>query len=399
MKKIIMVLAISMLFVACNSTKTSKNASVTVDGKEIVDPNVTISGTIENGANKALSLVIYSKDGNKTISKTKTDEKGAFVLNANIDEIGLYQLQIDSSRTSRGMIKSASFTLVPGDKVEVTLNNGDDISYTAVYKGTKWAAPLNMYMDQMKQYMDWQNSITPAQMQNTDALMQAALQHKSTMDKAVIEQIEKDPSNPANVLLMTNLFPMMGYKYYNEAYIQPLEKMLSAYEKAYPDAAVTKTLKTQIPTIKEQYENFKKYQVGQIAPEIALPNPQGDTLRLSDLRGKFVMIDFWASWCGPCRRENPNVVKMYKKYHDDGFEVFSVSLDGNKEDWVDAIKKDGLIWSNHVSELEKWNSQVAQEYGVRSIPHSVLIDPDGKIIAEDLRGATLQQKLASLFKH
>jgi peroxiredoxin len=150
-------------------------------------------------------------------------------------------------------------------------------------------------------------------------------------------------------------------------------------------------------------------QVGQPAPDIKLANPNGKEYALSDLKGKVVLLDFWASWCGPCRRENPNVVEVYKRYKDKGFTVFSVSLDGldsrtasrlssqtelremmenSKQRWVEAIKQDGLIWEYHVSDLKKWESFPATMYGVNSIPRTFLIDREGKIAALNLRGAS-----------
>ncbi len=139
-------------------------------------------------------------------------------------------------------------------------------------------------------------------------------------------------------------------------------------------------------------EKMKVTAVGQVAPEIELPNPDGQVIKLSSLRGKFVLIDFWAKWCGPCRRENPNVVMAYNKFKDKGFEVFGVSLDRNKEDWVQAIAEDGLTWT-HVSDLKYFESKAATDYNISAIPFSILVDKEGKIIAKNLRGAALDKKL------
>lgn len=136
---------------------------------------------------------------------------------------------------------------------------------------------------------------------------------------------------------------------------------------------------------------------GRTAPEIEMKDPDGKTRKLSDLRGKVVMIDFWASWCSPCRMENPNVVKLYKKYHDKGFEIYSVSLDKTRDAWVKAIQQDGLEWPNHVSDLKGWTSSGGASYGIRSVPSTVLVDRDGKIIARNLRGQELADKLKEIF--
>ncbi|MCS6896156.1 MAG: AhpC/TSA family protein [Bacteroidia bacterium] len=173
---------------------------------------------------------------------------------------------------------------------------------------------------------------------------------------------------------------------------QLVETMLFAAEK-FVKAAPFDPRRAQIEQFIQAEGTLRR---GRPAPDIALPDPDGKTRRLSELRGKWVLIDFWASWCRPCRIENPNVVRLYQKYHPKGFDIFGVSLDSNKDAWIQAIKSDNLSWT-HVSDLRGWQSAGAQLYRVSGIPFTVLVDPEGKIVAKGLRGPSLEAKLREIF--
>lgn len=170
------------------------------------------------------------------------------------------------------------------------------------------------------------------------------------------------------------------------------KEALAALQNAMPNSDLANGYAQHIDVLESQYNQLAALQnvkVGEPAPDITLPSPDGKEYSLSDLKGQVVLLDFWASWCRPCRMENPNVVKVYHKYKDQGFTVFSVSLDrpGQKERWEDAIKKDGLAWPYHVSDLQYWNSAAAKMYGVSGIPRAFLIDRDGNIASTRVRGA------------
>jgi peroxiredoxin len=150
---------------------------------------------------------------------------------------------------------------------------------------------------------------------------------------------------------------------------------------------------TMVNEYRQQISNLKQTAIGNKAPDIQLTNPEGESVSLASLTGNYVLVDFWAAWCKPCRMENPNVVNAYQKYKDEGFQILGVSLDRNKEDWVEAIEKDNLTWHQVWDE----DNEAAIKYNVNAIPANFLLNPEGEIVAKNLRGEALQEKLAEIY--
>jgi thiol-disulfide isomerase/thioredoxin len=196
-----------------------------------------------------------------------------------------------------------------------------------------------------------------------------------------------------------DLLPSMSFDDWDPSNLNALRKVTEAFEEKYAGQPAAETFRNQYAQIENAYYEFASSVNGTVpVPEISLANPDGKIIKLSDLKGKVVLIDFWASWCGPCRAENPNVVKMYQKFKNKGFTVFSVSLDEDATKWKEAIAKDQLEWDYHVSDLKGWKSSVVSTFGFEGIPYTVLVNKEGKIIGKNLRGEKLEETLNELLK-
>lgn len=223
----------------------------------------------------------------------------------------------------------------------------------------------------------------------------AVMLSKTPVDDKQLEQIFDKAISKAPKSTSTYQFALGGITMATRAQnrVNLFIKYGSEYVKLYKDA------KNPLPSVlklEQQVKLASGFLPGAVAPDFTAKTPEGEAFSLSELRGKVVLVDFWASWCGPCRRDNPHVVKLYKKYKDQGFDVLGVSLDKTKSKWVAAIEKDGLEW-NHISDLKGWQNEIAKMYSVTSIPHTVLLDREGRIIGRKLRGPALDAKLREIF--
>ncbi|TVR39724.1 MAG: TlpA family protein disulfide reductase [Cryomorphaceae bacterium] len=201
------------------------------------------------------------------------------------------------------------------------------------------------------------------------------------------EYVAKNTDSPACISILGEMNP--------EEHLELFKEVHKGIEPVFSSHIYYSMLGNQIAEAERKVSAMAKLSPGSEAPDIELADPNGKVIPLSSLRGKVVLIDFWASWCKPCRVENPKVVKMYNEMKDKGFEIYGVSLDRDKDKWVEAIQQDGLTWPQ-VSDLQFWNSAAAKLYNVSSIPHTVLIDRDGKIVASGLRGRALENKVEEM---
>lgn len=205
-------------------------------------------------------------------------------------------------------------------------------------------------------------------------------------DKYSKDFVEKNANSFVSLILFTDVLRS------GELKKDEIVAKFNKFDENYKKSSIAKAIKTMIDQIPEEL-----VKVGSKAPEFSAKSPDGKEISLKESLGKVTLIDFWASWCGPCRQENPNVVAMYKKYHDKGFNIIGVSLDDDAEKWKQAIAKDGLTW-NQISNLQKWEEPIAKTYGVQSIPATFLVDANGVVIAKDLRGEQLEAKLKEVLE-
>ncbi|MGO4290481.1 peroxiredoxin family protein [Chitinophaga sp. RAB17] len=244
-------------------------------------------------------------------------------------------------------------------------------------------------------HRNYQNMIEVGQLQ-----YKASLAKDTALERALGEQFNwlfNDMGERIKLLVKMNQHtPVLMYAL---DFLHPIKDKalilaeINRLSKEYPWLAEAKQKKTDMANAEAI---ARKTGIGATAMDFTQNNTAGKAVKLSDYRGKYVLLDFWASWCGPCRAENPNVLDNYEKYHSKGLEILGVSLDDKKDAWLKAIKDDGLEWA-HVSDLKGWKNDVAKEYNIRAVPSNFLIDKEGKIVAVDLRGEELSQKLQEIF--
>ncbi|HHJ11167.1 MAG TPA: AhpC/TSA family protein [Bacteroidetes bacterium] len=360
-----------------------------------------IEGTLENGADKNVQILVINKNRMVPADSAQLDKKEHFVLSGELEQPTFAIFQT---------LKNHFITLIlhPGDKITIE-GNYDDIENNHSVKGSEDTRLYEEFSARLKENIDKLQELNKIYRNNSKSpnfdsiLNDLNIRSKAILDtqKVYTQQFVKKHLNSMVSLLVLYqqiapgtyiLDPMKDFTYY---------KMVdSSLMKSYPQSDPVITFHAQMAQLRARHEQEeianRTLGIGKVPPDIALPTPKGDTLRLSSLHGKVVLLDFWASWCSPCRRENPNIVKTYNRFHRKGFDILQVSLDRTKEAWLNGIKQDHLEQWHHVSDLGYWQSSVVQLYHIQGIPTNYLLNRDGKIIAKNLRGQALAQKLEEI---
>ncbi|MBP6686873.1 MAG: AhpC/TSA family protein [Lacibacter sp.] len=376
MKKIGIIAAIALSTAACENNGSK---------------NFTVAGEVKNAPATVVYLEQISFDNMPPqVLDSITLNAGKFSLKGKAAEESLLQLRFPQ-------IENGPLFFVINDKSDITIaGDWKDIRKLS-YKGSPSSERLREFIDSLSatqqklgnmQY-ELQNVIQGDSLRN---LQQVAMTNMVTSFKTYVKKIAMEDKSPMVSMFATSINTGTDAAE-NEAMYNNL---LKRFPKHTGIQTVVKQYRESVAAA-PQAPKQNTPAIGTMAPDITMPDVNGKNFSLSSLKGKYVLVDFWASWCGPCRGENPNLVAAYNKYKSKNFTILGVSLDKTKDAWLEAIKKDGLSWT-HISDLKFWDSEAVGLYGFNGIPYNVLLDPTGKIIADNLRGSDLERKLEEVLQ-
>jgi len=384
--RVILIILIPLLISSCN--------------KE--EQGFTVSGKLENAGEGYIYLQEMTSRELIPVDSVQLDTSGSFLLRGASSRSKFYAVSVFKGDYIYLLAKTGENIILEGNAEDL------DESYTvAGSEDSKLIRELTFEQNRTIQRIRQLNKIFNDSLENADFENLKARLDTAYMDIVASQRdfslrfIENNLHSQASLMALYLQVGPRNYLFNPEQDFRYYAMVDSSLSILYPESDAVKDLHRQVEELRQKRMmedlSASRLSIGAEAPEIALPSPSGDTIVLSSLRGKIVLLDFWASWCSPCRRENPNLVSNYKKYKDKGFEIFQVSLDKTKAAWIKGIEDDDLEWI-HVSDVQYWNSIVVPIYNIQGIPMSYLLDKEGKIIAHNLRGELLGSKLEDIFK-
>ncbi len=383
-RKLIIALAFAVSFTACRNN------------------TVEISGILEDPVRGEYIFLDELKSNELlSVDSVMISDDGGFEFKRKIKSPSFYLLKINQNNFLTMLLK-------PGEKIKMT-SHSDSLNYPIVVSGSEGSELMAEYNKKLRTTIAKLSGLSqvherylgspelPRIIDSLDNLADNYLNEINTYTKKYIDD------NLSSLVSLVALYQQVAPSVY---VLNPMKdisyfrKVDSSLFSQYPEYEPVISLHSQVQELAAMVETQSPAPAGSGAlevPEIALPNPEGDTIKLSSTKGSVVLLDFWAAWCAPCRIENPNLVKAYEMYHGRGFQIYQVSLDKTREAWIKGIEDDQLGKWIHVSDVRYWNSVVVPLYKIESIPTNYLLDREGRVIATNLRGDALQRKLAELF--
>ncbi len=348
----------------------------------------TVTGELKNASDQKIYLEeLYFSQKDPAVLDTSEIKNGKFSLTALAPEEGLYRLRLEKSEAAFIFINDQPAIPFSSDLNSLSLENA------------KFNSPANYLLRSFMVDIEKQRK----ELEDKASILQQyknPLPSDSTYQVMQLDILDKQAKFQQNVLRYIDttsnaVMALFSLGYTRDIEPEKIETAIGGLTKRFPNNQAIATIVAQYKQLIAQNKSLPK--IGGIAPDITMADTSGKAFSLSMLRGKYVLVDFWASWCGPCREENPNVVNAYQEFKNKNFTVLGVSLDKQKAEWTKAIEEDHLTWY-HISDLKYWSSAAVAPYGIEGIPYNVLLDPQGKIIAMNLRGNDLKIKLSELIK-